>query len=97
MGIPRLVRRLAARRGAVVGAVLVALLVTLALGGRHLASHDPLAIDIDHGLSADGAPLPPSAAAPLGTDQLGEPARQVVVVALQQRQEIGGHAGADVQ
>jgi peptide/nickel transport system permease protein len=52
----------------VVGAIVVALLVVLAIarpGG------DPLALDIEHGLSELGAPLPPSAHAPLGTDHLG--------------------------
>ena len=36
-----------------------------------VAVHDPLARDIDHGLTMRGAPLPPSADAPLGTDHLG--------------------------
>jgi peptide/nickel transport system permease protein len=62
--------RFLARPGAAVGLVLVvalvALAVTAALGGK-----DPLASDIDHGLSAMGAPLPPSADAWLGTDALG--------------------------
>src|SRR5439155_10214203 len=36
-----------------------------------IASKDPIASDVDHGLSATGAPLSPSADAPLGTDHLG--------------------------
>jgi peptide/nickel transport system permease protein len=36
-----------------------------------LVAGDPFALDIDGGLSALGAPLPPSASAPLGTDPLG--------------------------
>lgn len=57
-------------RGAVAGAILGVLLVTVALLAPWLAG-DPIARDIDHGLSALGAPLPPSADAPLGTDHLG--------------------------
>jgi peptide/nickel transport system permease protein len=61
--------RLVAARGSVVaGAILVAILVGIAVvrpGG------DPLALDIEHGLTELGAPLPPSADAPLGTDHLG--------------------------
>lgn len=64
-------RRLLAHRGAVVGAALVIALVLLAILGPLLAGHDPLAPDIDRGLSALGAPLPPSSHALLGTDQLG--------------------------
>jgi peptide/nickel transport system permease protein len=54
--------------GAIAGAILVAILVALAVlqpGG------DPLALDIEHGLSELGAPRAPSADAPLGTDHLG--------------------------
>jgi ABC-type dipeptide/oligopeptide/nickel transport system permease subunit len=58
-------------RQLVIGAVLVTLLALLAIIGPHLASHDPIAADIDHGLSSLGAPLPPSSDALLGTDQLG--------------------------
>ncbi|HET9993073.1 MAG TPA: ABC transporter permease subunit, partial [Kofleriaceae bacterium] len=36
-----------------------------------LAAKNPSALDIDHGLTLRGAPLPPSADAPLGTDHLG--------------------------
>jgi peptide/nickel transport system permease protein len=60
-------RRFLAQRGALVGAVLVALLCVIAM----LPHRDPLAPDIDHGLSTMGAPLAPSAHALLGTDQLG--------------------------
>jgi peptide/nickel transport system permease protein len=63
-------RRFVTNRGAVVGAVLVALLVGFALLGPMLAA-DPIARDIDHGLTAVGAPLPPGGDALLGTDQLG--------------------------
>jgi ABC-type dipeptide/oligopeptide/nickel transport system permease subunit len=61
------VRRFLANRGAVVGAVLVILLVALAVWPHG----DPVKPDLDHGLTALGAPLPPSAHALLGTDQLG--------------------------
>lgn len=63
-------RRFLRNRGAVVGAILVAALVGIAIVGP-LLTKDPIARDIDHGLSAVGAPLPPSSAALLGTDQLG--------------------------
>lgn len=50
------------------GIVLVAILVAIAViapGG------DPLALDVEHGLSELGAPLAPSSDAVLGTDHLG--------------------------
>ena len=64
-------RRFLANRGAVAGAVLGALLIAVALLAPVLSAKDPMASDIEHGLSALGAPLPPSNAALLGTDQLG--------------------------
>ncbi len=67
----RAARRFLANRGAVIGAVLVCALLGLVLLRPWIADHDPLARNIDHGLSAMGAPLPPSADAPLGTDHLG--------------------------
>jgi peptide/nickel transport system permease protein len=67
----RMRRRLLANRAAVVGAALVTALLVIAVFAPLLSSKDPLASDIDHGLSALGAPLPPSATAVLGTDQLG--------------------------
>jgi len=63
----RAVRRFMANRGALVGAALVLLLVVLSV----LPHGDPLAPHIDRGLSAMGAPLPPSGDAFLGTDHLG--------------------------
>ncbi|MBV8759892.1 MAG: ABC transporter permease [Deltaproteobacteria bacterium] len=54
-------------RGALVGALLIALLCLLAA----LPHRDALAPDIDHGLTAMGAPLSPSGDALLGTDDLG--------------------------
>ena len=50
-------------------AVIIAL-VAIAIVGP-LLTKDPLRGDLDAGVSAIGAPLPPSAAAPLGTDPLG--------------------------
>jgi ABC-type dipeptide/oligopeptide/nickel transport system permease subunit len=47
------------------------LLVVVAVVAPFLTSHDPLARDLDHGLSALGAPLSPSGSALLGTDALG--------------------------
>jgi ABC-type dipeptide/oligopeptide/nickel transport system permease subunit len=64
-------QRFAANRGAVVGAVLVAALVALAVLAPVLSAKDPLVSDVEHGLSAVGAPLPPSSEALLGTDDLG--------------------------
>ena len=58
-------------RGALVGAILVAVLLVIAVIGPLLAGHDPIARDIDRGLSEMGAPLGPSADALLGTDHLG--------------------------
>ena len=63
--------RIVISRQLAIGAVLVTALTLVAVVGPHLASHDPIAADIDHGLSALGAPLPPSSHALLGTDQLG--------------------------
>jgi ABC-type dipeptide/oligopeptide/nickel transport system permease subunit len=60
-----------AHRGAVVGAILVLALVGIAVLGPHLVAKDPIARDIDRGLTAMGAPLGPSSDALLGTDQLG--------------------------
>jgi peptide/nickel transport system permease protein len=51
-----------------VGAILVGLLLIIAIAQP---AGDPLALDIDDGLSELGAPLPPSGDALLGTDQLG--------------------------
>jgi ABC-type dipeptide/oligopeptide/nickel transport system permease subunit len=62
-------RRPALPRRALIGAGLVGALVVLALLAPWLA--DPVRLDLDHGVSALGAPLPPSWAAPLGTDDLG--------------------------
>ncbi len=64
-------RRFLAHRGALVGAFLVLVLVGIAVMGPHLVARSPVARDIDHGLSAMGAPLGPSADALLGTDTLG--------------------------
>jgi ABC-type transport system substrate-binding protein/ABC-type dipeptide/oligopeptide/nickel transport system permease subunit len=69
--VSRAWRRLLANRGAVVGAVIVVGLVAVALLAPAVSSKNPLVSDVEHGLSAMGAPLPPSAAAVLGTDQLG--------------------------
>jgi peptide/nickel transport system permease protein len=63
-------QRFAANRAAIAGAMIVGLLVLIAIVGPWLTT-DPIARDIDHGLSALGAPLSPSSGAWLGTDQLG--------------------------
>lgn len=54
----------------VIGLVAVGALLAIGLIGPHLAG-DPLALDVDHGLTASGAPLPPSGDHLLGTDPLG--------------------------
>jgi peptide/nickel transport system permease protein len=69
--VSRAWRRFLTDRGAMVGAVLVAMLVVIAALAPVLSAKDPLASDIDHGLTVLGAPLPPSEQAVLGTDQLG--------------------------
>ncbi len=61
---------LSTHRSATIGAALVILLVAVAVVGPLIVG-DPLALDVDHGLSALGAPLPPSSHAVLGTDALG--------------------------
>lgn len=58
-------------RTAVAGAIGVALLVVLAVIAPLLIAADPIAGDIEHGLSVLGAPMSPSSDALLGTDQLG--------------------------
>lgn len=60
---------IARRRLAIAGAIAAAL-VAIALVGPLLTA-DPLARDIDGGLTELGAPLPPSWSALLGTDPLG--------------------------
>ncbi|MGN6104243.1 MAG: ABC transporter permease, partial [Kofleriaceae bacterium] len=65
-----LARRLIADRGALAGALIVAMLVGIAALGP-LWTADPVARDIEHGLTDLGAPLPPSSGAWLGTDHLG--------------------------
>jgi len=58
-------------RGAVVGAVLVALILFCAAAAPLLTSHDPIAQDIDHGLTQLGGPVSPGGHYFLGTDSLG--------------------------
>ena len=70
-----------ANRGAMAGLVLVALLVGTALLAPLLSAKDPLVSDVEHGLSALGAPLSPSSTAVLGTDQLGRDEWSRVVAA----------------
>ena len=64
-------RRVVASRAGLTGAALVALLVAVAVVGPWLTTAGPDTIDLDHGLTALGAPLAPSAHGPLGTDPLG--------------------------
>jgi peptide/nickel transport system permease protein len=60
-----------ANRGAVVGLVLVGLLLVVAVVAPRVSAKDPLVSDVEHGLTALGAPRSPSSSAVLGTDQLG--------------------------
>jgi peptide/nickel transport system permease protein len=53
-----------------VGLVLLLVLLVIAILGP-LVAGDPSALDIEHGLSPLGAPLPPSSETLLGTDALG--------------------------
>lgn len=64
-------QRFFANRGSLVGSFLICILLVLATFRPYLASRDPIAIDIDHGLTERGAPLPPSEHSLLGTDDLG--------------------------
>lgn len=66
-----MLRRFLAHRGAVLGAILALILLGIAVIGPHLVAKAPTVRDIDHGLSAMGAPLGPSSDALLGTDTLG--------------------------
>lgn len=59
-----------ANRAAIAGAIVIVLLVGMAILAPWLGN-DPLAHDIENGLSQLGAPLSPSADALLGTDHLG--------------------------
>jgi len=63
-------RRFGANRAAVAGAIVIVLLVAMAILAPWLGK-DPLAHDIENGLSQLGAPLSPSGDALLGTDHLG--------------------------
>jgi ABC-type dipeptide/oligopeptide/nickel transport system permease subunit len=53
-----------------VGAILISFLVAFVLLGPLLARHGPLESDFAHGLSADGTPVGPGVAFPLGADRL---------------------------
>jgi peptide/nickel transport system permease protein len=64
-------QRFTANRGAMFGGLLILTLVALAVFAPMLSAKDPLVSDVEHGLSAMGAPLPPSSDALLGTDELG--------------------------
>jgi ABC-type dipeptide/oligopeptide/nickel transport system permease subunit len=63
-------RRFVGNRAAVTGTIVVVLLVAFAVLAPRF-SKDPIARDIEHGLTQLGAPLAPSADALLGTDHLG--------------------------
>jgi peptide/nickel transport system permease protein len=77
-----------------VGAALVVMLLVCAIAGPHLVGHDPLASDIDRGLTAQGAPLPPSSEAWLGTDPLGRDVWARVVAGASTSLAIAGLATA---
>lgn len=69
-GVLRALRRLGSNRLLAAGVLALIALVALAAVVPALRP-DPNLADVDGGLSELGAPLPPSAAAPLGTDDLG--------------------------
>nr|HEX4314360.1 ABC transporter permease [Kofleriaceae bacterium] len=60
----------APRRAATAAILVIASLIAIAIVGP-VVTADPLRGDLDAGVSAIGAPLPPSGSAPLGTDALG--------------------------
>jgi ABC-type dipeptide/oligopeptide/nickel transport system permease subunit len=62
--------RFLTNRSARLGGAIVTALVAFALLGPLAAPHGPLESDFVHGLAADGAPVGPSAAFPLGADRL---------------------------
>src|SRR5690606_23925908 len=70
IGRPSLMLVAVAPRSALIGGVLCIVLLLIALVGPLLAP-DPLAVDIEDGLTELGAPKGPSMDAPLGTDPLG--------------------------
>jgi ABC-type dipeptide/oligopeptide/nickel transport system permease subunit len=90
--MPRALQRFFADRGALLGSLLVCTLLAIAVFRPLLAPHDPLARDIDHGLTLRGAPLPPSTNAPLGTDQLGRDVWSRVAAGTASSLEIAGLA-----
>lgn len=63
--------RFFANRGSLVGTLLICILLAIVGLRPWLSAKNPDALDIDHGLTLRGAPLPPSVDAPLGTDDLG--------------------------
>jgi peptide/nickel transport system permease protein len=68
--VPRALRRLLRNRPLAAGLLALGVLLALAWIVPSFRP-DPNLADVDHGLSEMGAPLPPSLAAPLGTDDLG--------------------------
>lgn len=68
--VPRVLRRLASNRPLTAGVLALVALLSLAWIIPAFRP-DPNRPDVEHGLSEMGAPLPPSLAAPLGTDDLG--------------------------
>ncbi len=67
----RALSRFVANRAAIVGGAIVVAVFLATLVGPLVDAHEPLAKDMAHGVSPLGAPLPPSAEYPLGTDALG--------------------------
>ncbi|MEP6864133.1 MAG: ABC transporter permease [Deltaproteobacteria bacterium] len=64
-------QRFFANRGSLVGTLLICVLLAIVGLRPWLSTKNPDALDIEHGLTLRGAPLPPSMEAPLGTDDLG--------------------------
>ena len=63
-------RHFVSNRVAVLGLILSVILIALAVVGPFIAPHDPIK-QYESGLSEIGAPRPPNAEFPLGTDRLG--------------------------
>jgi ABC-type dipeptide/oligopeptide/nickel transport system permease subunit len=64
-------RRFTRNGGALVGLAMVLAVLAGGAAAPLLARHDPIAQDIDHGLTELGAPVGPGGEYPLGTDALG--------------------------
>jgi ABC-type dipeptide/oligopeptide/nickel transport system permease subunit len=70
LGDARAGSRFLTNRSARVGAAIVTALVVVAIAAPLVSRHGPLESDFVHGMAAEGVPVGPSAAYPLGADRL---------------------------